>query len=206
MKPIASIGTASSVPKLPEKLPEMPENGGWFLVFGAPVVWFFLNKGWEAYQEARKVDNRREEKEIDSVATLVSRSIENKDKLLEQIQSQQKSLLDDVVKRHDEALSNLESSMAILAQVQSTMAENLRVYSEVSKSRSDEIARLLSNLESFSARTNIEALNSHIRISQVVSRNQETMKQHLLQVIEITKRLHDRMDKHFGPDLDSRHV
>jgi hypothetical protein len=200
---LSTIGTASPAPVLPDKLPPLPENSGWFALFGMPVIWFFLNKGYDSYQESRKPEIKRETNEVEAVASLMTGFIESKDKLLQQVQDQHKSLLDDVINRHDDVLKNMEASLAMQAQVSSTMAENLKLYAEMAIKRSEETARLLAAIEASVNRTLIESFNSHIRINQEVARSLEALKNQNTEESKMLKQLHFRFDKQFGASLDS---
>lgn len=203
MKTIAIVGTASSVP---ETLNKLPAEAGWGALFASPFVLLLVNKWWEERQQKTKVDVKREESQVDAVAKMMTAFSENKDKLLEQVQSQHKSLLEDVLHRHDEALKNMEASLAMQAQISSSMSENLRLFAEMASKRSDETARLLSNIETQTNRTLIEAFNSHIRINQEVARSLEKIRQFNEQEVKMIEQLHLRLDKHFGPNLDSYDV
>lgn len=203
MKLLSIIGTAAPIPDLPGKLPDVPSGVGWGALFASPFALALLNKWWEERQQRTKVDVKREESQVDAVAKMMSAFSENKDRLLEQVQSQHKSLLDDVINRHDEVLRNMEASLSMQVQVSSTMAENLRLYAEMSGKRADETARLLSNMEQLVNRTLIESFNSHIRINQEVTRSLENLKASNKQEVEMLKQVHFRLDKHFGSNLDS---
>ena len=203
---IATIGTASPTPQAPSSTPNLPEGAGWGAVFASPFVLAFAAKWWEERQKRTNVDVKREESQVDAIAKMMQTFAEGKDRLLEQVQNQQKALLEDVINRHDEALKNMQASIAMQAQISSTMAENLRVYAEMAIKRSEESTRLLQAIEAQTNRTVIEAFNSHIRISQDVTRSLEKLRQANEEEKALLKQLHFRFDKHFGASLDSYDV
>jgi pyruvate-formate lyase len=203
MQLIASIGTPSPIPELPGKLPEVPSGVGWGALFASPFALTLLGKLWEERQQRVKVDVKREESQVDAVTKMLTAFSESKDRLLEQVQGQHKSLLDDVVNRHDDVLRNMEASLAMQVQVSSTMAENLRMYADMAIKRSEETAKLLAAMQSSVDRTLIESFNSHIRINQEVARSLEALKNQNIQEVEMLKQVHFRLDKHFGANLDS---
>lgn len=200
---VATIGTASPPPAA-DRLPDIPAaSAGWGAFFASPFVLILVNKWWEERQQRNKVDVKREESQVDVFAKMMAAFAENEGKLLEQMQNQHKTLLDDVINRHDEALKNMQASLAMQAQVSSTMAENLRVYAEMAIKRSEETARLLSSLETMTSRTLIESFNSQIRVTQDVAKQLSVLNQHNQQEIKLLEQLHLRFDKHHGANLDS---
>jgi hypothetical protein len=206
MQLIASVGTPSPIPEIPGKLPEVPNGVAWGAFFASPFALTLLGKLWEERQQRTKVDVKREESQVDAVAKMLATFSESKDRLLEQVQSQHKSLLDDVIHRHDEVLRNMEASMSMQVQVSATMAENLKMYAEMAIKRSDETARLLASMEGLVNRTLIESFNSHIRINQEVARSLEALKNQNTEESKMLKQLHFRFDKQFGASLDSYDV
>lgn len=202
-KSIAVIGTASPTPEIPANAPEAAAGVGWGALFASPFALTLLAKWWEERKKRTDVDVKREESQVDAIAKMVQTFAEGKDKLLEQVQNQQEILLKDVLTRHDEALQNMQASIAMQAQISSTMAENLRVYAEMAIKRSEESTRLLQAIEAQTNRTVIEAFNSHIRISQDVTRSLEKLRQANEEEKALLKQLHFRFDKHFGANLDS---
>lgn len=202
-KTISSIGTAAPTPEISSKLSDAADGVGWGALFASPFALALLNKWWEERQQRTKVDVKREESQVDAVAKMMSAFSENKDRLLEQVQTQHKSLLDDVIHRHDEVLRNMEASMSMQVQVSSTMAENFRVWADLANKRSDETTRLLTSMEGIINRTLIESFNSHIRINQEVARSLEKLKTQNQQEVKMLEQLHLRFDKHFGHNLDS---
>jgi|SRR6478672_3892538 len=206
MKTIAIIGTASPTPEISSKLPDLPQSAGWGAIFASPFVLALLNKWWEERQQKTKVDVNREQSQVDAIAKMVSAFAESKDKLLEQVQAQQQTLLQDVLTRHDEALQNMQASIAMQAQISSTMAENLRIYAEMAMKHSEESGKLLQEIKGQTDRTLIESFNSHIRINQEVVRSLEKLRQANDEEKKMLQQLHLRFDKHFGANLDSYHV
>jgi hypothetical protein len=203
MEVYASIGTATNAPVLPAKLPDAVPGLGWGALFASPFALTLLGKWWEERQKRTNVDVKREESQVDAIAKMMTAFAESKDRLLEQVQSQQKTLLDDVINRHDEALQNMQASIAMQSQVSVTMAENLKTYAEMAIKRSEETARLLTAIEAQTNRTVIESFNSHIRINQEVARSLEKLKLANEQEMKMLEQLHFRFDKHYGVNLDS---
>jgi len=203
---IATIGTASPTPEIPAKVPEAATGVGWGALFASPFALTLLAKWWEERQKRTNVDVKREESQVDAITKMVAAFAEGKDKLLEQVQQQQQTLLQDVLTRHDEALQNMQASIAMQAQISSTMSENLRVYAEMAIKRSEESTRLLQAIEAQTNRTLIEAFNSHIRINQEVVRSLEKLRQANDEEKKMLVQLHLRLDKHFGASLDSYDV
>lgn len=172
-------------------LPVSVSGDGLLYAFIIPVVFFALNKGWEYLQGRQKQSDKREDSEIGSLEKIVQRSVENKDKLLTQLQDEYKILLSEVIGRNDETLKSIQASVATLAAIQATTSDNIKFYAELSAKNYAQMLSLLERLDSVTSRNVGEAFATQARLYADLRRNQDSMNEKLLA-------LHSRFDRQFG--------
>lgn len=172
-------------------LPLKISGDGLLYALVIPVVFFALNKGWEYLQGRQKQSDKREDSEIGSLEKIVQRSVENKDKLLTQLQDEYKILLSEVIGRNDETLKSIQASVATLAAVQATTSDNIKFYAELSAKNYAQMLSLLERLDSVTSRNVGEAFSTQARLYADLRQNQASMNEKLLA-------LHYRFDQHFG--------
>jgi hypothetical protein len=175
----------------------VPVGGGLIL---APFIWFFLNKGWEYLQARRKMEEKRQDVEINNADSIFDSSLANKDVLLNQVLQQNKALVEGYLAKTNEILESIEESLKQQASTQLMMSEAIKFNSESAQNNAVEIRNLLTSINTVTTKYISEAFNTQTRMFVDVTNNQTN---HQSETIRLLLKLHDRLDKHFGKDQDA---
>lgn len=159
------------------------------------MIFFLLNKGWEYLQSRTQREDRRSESELTATERIIQKSVENKDKLLEQIQNNQRILLEEVLDQNDEAIKTIQANLVTVLGIQSATNDNLKYYSEVINQKLDRLIEALNRVDVSTSRSVAEAFSTQARLYADLKQNQ------FLMTNKIDK-LHFRFDKQFGNDQD----
>lgn len=163
--------------------------------FTTAVIWFFLNKGWEWVQSRQKQTHKQQDSQMSSVEQIVVQSMENKNKLLAQLQEEQKTLLKEVIGNNDEQLKTIQASVTTMLAVQSTLVENVRFYADSTAKQCEQILSAVERIDAVTSRNVSEAFSTQARLYADLRTNQATQRELLLAV-------HARLDKRYGADQD----
>lgn len=175
--------------------PPVTVGEGSFFAFVSAVVFFLLHKGWEYLQAKTKREEKREDSELSATDRMLQQSVENNDKLLNQLQEGERFLLNEVINRNDEAVKTLQANLVTLLGVQSATHDNLKHYNEAITKSLDRTLDALKQIDNNTSRSLVEALSTQARLYADLKQNQFLLNAKL-------DKLHYRLDKHFGPDQD----
>lgn len=188
--------TSQPVNPLPDTdLPTVPIGEGSSYAVMTAVIFFLLNKGWDYAQARIKREDKKSDTELSLTEQITQKSVENKDKLLQQIQENQRILLDEVINRNDEALKTLQANLVTVLGVQAAISDNVKHYNELVNQRLNQIAEIMNRLDTSTSRSVVEAFSTQARLYADLKQNQFLMSNKI-------DKVHDRLDKHFGSDQD----
>lgn len=172
--------------------PNQFKDTGWgqtiFFTVVGPIVLLCASKLWERIQNKDKIEEKKQTSELSRVEAIVKADLDNKNNLFAEFQKQYNVLLQEIIGRNDEALKDIQATLATTVGVLATLAENQKTYAELALKRSEETREILSSVKENSDRTIIESFNSHIRINQENLRNQE-------KIINLLQSIQKRLDK-----------
>lgn len=191
---ISEISQSAQTPPRTDA-PSVSIGEGSFFAFATAVIFFLLNKGWEYLQSRTQREDRRSESELTATERIIQKSVENKDKLLEQIQNNQRILLEEVLDQNDEAIKTIQANLVTVLGIQSATNDNLKYYSEVINQKLDRLIEALNRVDVSTSRSVAEAFSTQARLYADLKQNQ------FLMTNKIDK-LHFRFDKQFGNDQD----
>lgn len=190
------LSTSQPVKPSPDTVPPAVSVGeGSAYALLTAVILFILNKGWDYIQLRVKRQDKKSDSELSLTEQITQKSVENKDKLLQQIQDNQRILLDEVINRNDDALKTLQANLVTVLGVQAAISDNVKHYNELVNQRLNQISETVSRIDTSTSRSVVEAFSTQARLYADLKQNQFSMSNKI-------DKVHDRLDKHFGGDQD----
>lgn len=171
-----------------------------FTVVG-PIVLLCANEIWGVIKSRVTRTDKKHEAELKQEALAKEAEIKNKDALLNEVVTQYRALMSDLMSRNEEDIKSLQATQTTTVQVLATVAENLKHYAEIASKRSDETRLILDEIRRASSHTVLESMNSHVKITRISLDNQKQIIAMLQDSIALNRKIHERLDGLIG---DSR--